>query len=337
MFKHYLFHNLALLMPSRRLRSNLRSKFPKPIEKMESIKNFLMQSVDITKLPPARGHIRLLQRANMKLVMAFDKMCRENGIEYMMGGGALIGKLRHDGWIPWDDDIDLHVVGENWDKLVKLFQEKYPNDEFYLVFNGFWHNLFKLIHRKTGVELDIFRFEFYSSDIENNAQDFDKITKLKKAYSNAVAVTDTKRNTRQISFRHSNSPKELAEKWQEYNNRMTKYDKIWNKKMMAGAKSSKKGAIISTSSFQNYILRDFHKNDTVYPIQILEFDGVKLPFPNNIEMWTAHLYGDIYTYPPDMFARHTGNRIDFIRYVELKKLIEMSDKEVYKQMTGKKS
>lgn len=51
--------------------------------------------------------LRGIQLEQLKYI---DRICRENGIEYTLAGGSLIGAIRHGGYIPWDDDIDIELT-----------------------------------------------------------------------------------------------------------------------------------------------------------------------------------------------------------------------------------
>jgi lipopolysaccharide cholinephosphotransferase len=52
------------------------------------------------------------------LLAAFDGVCRRRGLGYFAGGGTLLGAVRHGGYIPWDDDIDLFMLREDYDRLL---------------------------------------------------------------------------------------------------------------------------------------------------------------------------------------------------------------------------
>ncbi|HOY47460.1 MAG TPA: LicD family protein [Alphaproteobacteria bacterium] len=333
MFKHYFYHFISIFTFSRKFRNKIRNRYPKPMDRIQGIENLLIANFEISKIPKANGYLRMIQDANMKLVEAFDRMCRENNIEYFMGGGALIGKLRHDDWIPWDDDIDIHVVGENWTKLINLIKKNYPNDEFYAVFNGSWHNLFKIIHKKTNLQLDIFRFEVCGFDIKHTPEDFEKMISLKVKYSE-LAKSGEKRKISNIEFLTEDSPEILSKKWADYEARMEKYEKAWKDTVLAGSKPAKDGAIMCFSTYLNYTINDFHKNETIFPIRRFDYCGLNLPFPNSIEDYTAHLYGDIFQYPKDMFTRHGDIVFDFFKYIELKKLLELPNDILYKKFIG---
>ncbi len=56
----------------------------------------------------------------LDLLAQFDKICKENNLSYCVGAGTLLGTIRHHGFIPWDDDIDLYMLRQDYDKLMQL-------------------------------------------------------------------------------------------------------------------------------------------------------------------------------------------------------------------------
>ncbi len=67
-----------------------------------------------------------LHRANMELLRKFDSFCRERGIRYFITFGTLLGAVRHGDIIPWDDDIDVTMLRSDYEKLLKVPKEEYP-------------------------------------------------------------------------------------------------------------------------------------------------------------------------------------------------------------------
>lgn len=65
-----------------------------------------------------------LQEKLIDLLEEVDQICRENGIVYYLHAGNALGAVRHRGFIPWDDDIDIIVTRENWEKFHKAFHSK---------------------------------------------------------------------------------------------------------------------------------------------------------------------------------------------------------------------
>jgi len=75
-----------------------------------------------------------LWAVELDLLMQLDRVCKKNGLKYMLGAGSLLGAIRHNGFIPWDDDIDVYMLRDDYNKLLTLgdeFQEPYFLQNFY--------------------------------------------------------------------------------------------------------------------------------------------------------------------------------------------------------------
>lgn len=87
----------------------------------------------------------------VKTLESIDRCCRENNIKYSLCWGTMIGAIRHHGFIPWDDDIDLMMSREDHDRFLKVY-----NDPQYAVYtpkvnkNDLWLNT-KIFDKKTRV------------------------------------------------------------------------------------------------------------------------------------------------------------------------------------------
>ena len=72
--------------------------------------------------------IKKLQLCQLDILMEIDRVCKENGLEYCLAYGTCIGAIRHKGFIPWDDDIDIFMSAEDFKKFNTLsasFREPY--------------------------------------------------------------------------------------------------------------------------------------------------------------------------------------------------------------------
>ena len=80
-------------------------------------------------LPKASGTLRTMQLAGVILLAKLDEVCRANDIPYWISFGTLLGAVRHNGFIPWDDDTDVGMMRADAEKLTKIME----NDKDFFV------------------------------------------------------------------------------------------------------------------------------------------------------------------------------------------------------------
>lgn len=76
--------------------------------------------------------IRTLQEKILEIAVYIDQFCRQHGIQYFLMGGSALGAVRHQGFIPWDDDLDIFMKPEDYALFRKLFFEQGDRERFYL-------------------------------------------------------------------------------------------------------------------------------------------------------------------------------------------------------------
>ena len=63
-------------------------------------------------------NLQEVQKIELKLLCAFRQICEQEGLRYSLGGGTLLGAVRHKGFIPWDDDIDVSMPRKDYDRFL---------------------------------------------------------------------------------------------------------------------------------------------------------------------------------------------------------------------------
>ena len=85
---------------------------------------------------PYNYDLRQFQLRSVVLLDAIDKVCKEHGIKYYVIAGTLLGALRHKGFIPWDDDLDVALMRSDYDKLVEHAHEWFPEPFSIVAYNN---------------------------------------------------------------------------------------------------------------------------------------------------------------------------------------------------------
>ena len=121
---------------------------------------------------------------NVVLEAALDviALCDENGIPYMLGGGSALGAVRHGGFIPWDDDIDLNIPRKYITQLIHAIENRYP-DKYYIeapLYTEGYLSSFIQVHRRNTV------FQEYMNQKKENCGIKLDIFIIENTYNNAV-------------------------------------------------------------------------------------------------------------------------------------------------------
>ena len=138
--------------------------------------------------------IKDIQTVCLDILKDVHDFCVENNIKYSLFGGTLIGAIRHKGFIPWDDDLDIAMPRPDYEKFIhtyrsksgyKVFARELPNNEVYLAYarvcemektkvdyrNLIWNK------ESTGVWIDVFPLEGVDVNAEAWTNRFQKIRK----------------------------------------------------------------------------------------------------------------------------------------------------------------
>lgn len=148
-------------------------------------RRLLMHQIDIDEL-------KLKQ---LEILQYVDQFCQENDIDYFLDGGTLLGAIRHKGYIPWDDDLDIGLLRKDYNKLLAIFNQKNRNTNYELIGseinNSYPYIYSKIIDKKTilyepdekalklSVNIDVFPYD----DIPVNIKDLKVLYRKRSLYT----------------------------------------------------------------------------------------------------------------------------------------------------------
>jgi lipopolysaccharide cholinephosphotransferase len=125
-----------------------------------------------------------VKKVQLDLLRYLDATCRENHIEYSLIGGSLLGSVRHGGFIPWDDDIDIMLVRGEYEKLVAVLQRSperyhllhYTTDDTFQPYSKFYDTRTvlksfrdQMYNKRVGVHVDVFPYDALPADSAERA------------------------------------------------------------------------------------------------------------------------------------------------------------------------
>ena len=119
---------------------------------------------DFGRYNPEGSALRRDQKELLRMLEVVGKICRDNGLRWWLSSGTLLGAARHKGFIPWDDDIDIVLLREDYLKLEKILC-RLNDDEF--VYHCIWTdvdyvNMYgKFRKRKGRVQVRNRRYDYY--------------------------------------------------------------------------------------------------------------------------------------------------------------------------------
>ncbi len=87
---------------------------------LEALRMTVGKSIDPKAMPKASGYTRIVQMLCLQGLSEIDRICRKHNLSYWLAFGTLLGAVRHGGFIPWDDDLDLCMMADYYHKFLKV-------------------------------------------------------------------------------------------------------------------------------------------------------------------------------------------------------------------------
>lgn len=245
-----------------------------------------------------------IQRIELEMLLEIDRICTKNGISYELDGGTLLGAVRHKGYIPWDDDIDLRMLRKDYDKFCdacktdldtsKFFWQTYNTDPGYrfgygkLVRKG---TVFKRLHHemldyKKGVFLDIMPCDNLPDQwLKKTIYNFECFVIRKISYSPIGAKYEPNIILKLIYMLLSLLPKTIIQKG---------FDRL------AYQYDDEKTEMVRTTGWHDKKEARGYKRSWMDDVCELEFEGHMFPAPADWDGYLKQLYGSDYmTLPPE--------------------------------------
>lgn len=236
-----------------------------------------------------------------------DKLCEENGINLFMSGGTLLGAVRHKGFIPWDDDIDMYLSRPDYDRLIEIFRQQGNNGKYKLLAHElddkYLYGFAKLIDTDTlliekggdaGVEmglfLDIFPIDGLGDDIKFAKKHMKKINKY--IILNLSLLVKPWRKEVSFAKNFAIACVRVLAKMYGANRLHKKLSEIVHSVPYETSKYV--GEFIDEIGDKRIMLKNEMYDDYV----LMDFENIKLKAPKNWDKWLTQFYGDYMKLPP---------------------------------------
>ncbi|MCD7833081.1 MAG: LicD family protein [Lachnospiraceae bacterium] len=266
--------------------------------------------------------LKTLQKVLLATLLELDRVCRKNDIRYFLAGGTLLGAIRHHGFIPWDDDVDVMMPREDYEKFLRV-AENDLSDKLFLqranynpytrlrvngtVFASEFMARFSDIH--SGIFLDIFAHDRTAGHAWSQKL-HRMVTKVTRSIVfNKWGNTEIKGDGSHPVIRWIGSrvkgliPMKLA---------------IWMRDQTLVIFRNRETGYLYDGMGQN-MARGAFPEKWLSEVLYVDFEGYSLPVPKEYDAYLTWLYGD-YMWLPPKEQRHPGHdtvKLDFGKYEDI--------------------
>jgi len=258
-----------------------------------------------------------LQAHLRRMYVEIEKVCDRHGLKMMLAFGSVLGAVRHQGFIPWDDDIDLFMPRADYDRLINLYSDELPSE--YKIFapnskNGPIYRFAKVVDtstrllfssnddgsEKNGIFVDIF-------PLENAPQGLPKIKwqQFKACFLMYVAtsVSDYENDSKDKKKLMCSSPVGMFNYYFRYGlgflfswRDSTFWYDVFDRAVSRYPESC--GYDVPSNGPSNHNYRPLAQ-DLFLPVKRVKFDDIEAYIPNKAEEYLTYEFGDWHRVPPE--------------------------------------
>jgi len=244
-----------------------------------------------SRFNPDGSLLRRQQLRMLDILIEVDKVCQRHHIPYWLSSGTLIGAMRHDGFIPWDDDLDIEMLRSDYLKLMTILPQELPDwlalqnsdtDPNYFFFYAkirdrhsrlYEQNDYDRIWREKGIYIDILPVEQHPIWMQKLAEK--TVGHMYKVWRTSTDDMKAIKKVRQIY---------------QFNDRIVYPFFRFLCKLLPGK---------VITSCMGIPFHNPRYADEIFPLTTHVFEGHQFPVPANSDAHLRHLYGD-YMQLPDL-------------------------------------
>ncbi len=262
------------------------------------------------------ANLKKLHQVEVDMLKEIDEFCKKNDITYFLIYGSLLGSIRHKGFIPWDDDLDIGMFREDYEKFIKIFPQTNKSPMYVQCMENdpnYWLSFAKI--RKSNTLM----LEENNKDLNINSEIFIDVFPFDKAKDGGYKKIIIRANIIRIITstihvkRKTGKLKNCQHKAFVTLFRILPVKLLYKIEKKLLMKDYKKDTSHRVCYFTVYPVRTEYMNENIFlPVSRGEFEKEKFNIINKPEEFLKNIYGDYMKLPPvSKRVNHSIIKVDF--------------------------